>query len=111
MKSKLVELDRVNFVRTDKYAPKLRKIASEVASDLTAVPLASSYCTLVYPLGETPCVRRTTFLPGDTTAETPGSHRACNIFVIGPLVLSAGVENYAKPLRRLSSLISYLCGV
>jgi len=42
-------------------------------------------------------------LPGDTTAETPGS---CGIFVIGPLVLLAGAENYAKPLRRLNSPIN-----
>jgi hypothetical protein len=64
------------------------------------------FVTLVYPLGETPCIKRTTFLPGDTTAETSGSRRSCGIFVIGPLALSDGAENYAKPLRRLSSLIS-----
>jgi hypothetical protein len=64
------------------------------------------FVTLVYPLVETPCVKRTTFLPGDTTAKTSGSRRSCGIFVIGPLALSAGAENYAKPLRRLSSPIS-----
>jgi len=60
----------------------------------------------LHPLGETLCVRRTIFLSGDTTAETSGAHRSYGIFVIGPLALSAGAENYARPLRRLSSPFS-----
>jgi hypothetical protein len=46
-----------------------------------------------------PCVRRTTFLSG----VTPGSRQSYGIFIIGPLTFSARAENYAKPLRWLSS--------
>jgi hypothetical protein len=67
------------------------------------------FVTLVYPLGETPCVRRTTFLPSDTTAEMSGSRRSCGIFVICPLALSAGAENYAKPVAPEFSHQS--CGI